>query len=171
MYAISNGQILGKITSSNPQQSLVDIEITIENKFDRFIVYSNESGIFYANHIPTGKYTVTIQLANQTIVTSKVPVYDNQDTELNVSFNTVSDSPITLLRTYEYEPFNKIEKGDVVMNANKQQQPTKSLSEALEVQRGVDFRNGKLFIKGSDNVKFFIDGTPILGSPSFNSAW
>jgi hypothetical protein len=170
-HAVSTGQVMGKVLNSSTNALVPDIEIVFENKLDKVVVTCGENGHFYIDHIPTGKYDVTVKFMNKTFVVTRVPVYDGYSTDLEVNVSEDSSLPEVIFTPYTQPLINTTAPNNVQLNNSSNRQSTRSLSEALEMQRGVDVRDGKLFVKGSSDVKFFIDGTPILGQPSLQRGW
>ena len=67
--------------------------------------------------------------------------------------------------------FSSVTSNDIKRTNSSFNQPTQSLNDVLSTQPGCDVRDGKIFIKGSDQVRFFIDGEPVMGPPTQNKVW
>ena len=169
--AVSTGQVLGKVVNTSTNTLVPNIEIVFENKLDKVVIVCDENGYFNIDHIPTGRYDVTVRYLNKTFIVTRVPVYDNYSTDLVISVSEDSDFPEVVVTAYSQPLINTTSSNNVDLKNSTNRQPTRSLTEALEMQRGVDVRDGKLFVKGSSDVKFFIDGTPILGQPALQRSW
>ncbi|MFN8286463.1 MAG: hypothetical protein U0V74_06915 [Chitinophagales bacterium] len=159
--AISTGQLVGKILVKETKLPLALTEIVFENSMDRIVVSANEYGIYYADHLPTGRYNMTVVYNNRNFTMKNVRVYDSYTMELNfvVSNDSLLPKDVEVFDTDT--KLSSVESHDIKL-ANTGRQPTRTLSEALGSQPGVDIRNGKMYVKGSDQVKFFIDGSPTL---------
>lgn len=169
--ANSTGEILGKVFVQETKEVLAFAEITFENRMDKITVTANEYGIYYVHRIPTGKYQMRIKHNNREFVLDKAPVYDGYSTEVNFPVSNDNTLPAVVVITLENKRLSSAESNNINLSGSTNHQPTRSLGDALSMQPGVDVSNGKLFIKGSDQVKFFIDGTPVLGQPQMGSTW
>ncbi|MCW5907110.1 MAG: hypothetical protein KIS94_04570 [Chitinophagales bacterium] len=171
LKAATTGRVTGKIVDTETNLLVPDIEIVFENSMDRVILTTGTNGIYYGNHLPTGKYTVTVAYNNRTFVMKNVRIYDGYASEVNfkVSSNNFLSEVVTVAK--EEKIISSISPTDVMMGDNRDLQPTRSLTEVLGNQAGMDVRDGKLYVKGSSEVRFFIDGTPLMGNPTFQRNW
>lgn len=170
-HAVSTGQVVGQVIEKETHKPVAFAEIIFENRYDKIIISANEYGFFYGNHLPTGKYQIRVQYNNRSFVMNDVRVYDSYATEVNllVSNNAELPAMVTLERS---EPvISSVNSTGIRLANNSFNQPTQSLSDVLGNQPGVDVRNGKIYIKGSDQVRFFIDGTPVIGQPTVQREW
>jgi hypothetical protein len=100
-----------------------------------------------------------------------VQVYDSYTSE--VDFEVSKDNslpPKNILETNE-NTFSSVTSSDIKLSNSTFNQPTQSLNDVMSQQPGCDVRDGKIFIKGSDQVRFFIDGEPVMGPPTQNRVW
>jgi hypothetical protein len=84
--------------------------------------------------------------------------------------NDESLGPIVELNREE-ALFASISPAGINLTGNTYNQPTQSLGDVLSTQPGVDVIDGRLFIKGSDQVRFFIDGSPVMGTVNVGRSW
>ena len=146
-------------------------EIVFENRMDKFEIKANEYGHYNANHLPTGKYQMRMVFNNRTFIMKNVQVYDSYTSE--VDFEVSKDNslpPKNILETNE-NTFSSVTSSDIKLSNSTFNQPTQSLNDVMSQQPGCDVRDGKIFIKGSDQVRFFIDGEPVMGPPTQNRVW
>jgi hypothetical protein len=79
-----------------------------------------------------------------------------------------SDNLPAMVDVMKKEPvINALQPHDIVVAENGPTRGTQSLGEVLMSQTGVDIVGGRLIIKGSDKVRFFIDGEPAMQPPVF----
>lgn len=168
--AVSTGQLVGKVYVKESKQTLNKVEIVFENNMDRVVVSTNENGIYYADHLPTGRYTMSVVYNNRNFYMKNVRVYDSYTMELNFVVSTDSLLPKDVEVFDTDAKLSSVESNDIKLT-NTGRQPTRTLSEALGSQPGVDIRNGKMYVKGSDQVKFFIDGSPSLAPATISRGW
>lgn len=169
--AATTGQVTGKIILAETQVFLPNTEITFENSMDKAVVTTAENGIYYADHLPTGKYTVTVRYNNRTFIMKNVRVYDGYATEVNFTVSNSETLSSTVFVEKQEKLISSISPTDVMLGNSENNQPTRSLNEALSSQPGVDMRDGKVYVKGSSEVRFFIDGTPVMGQPTIQRGW
>ncbi len=170
-YAVSDGNLLGRITVKETKQVLAFAEITLESNVDKVVITANEYGLYYANHIPTGKYKMTVVFNNRTFVMKNVRVYDGYTMEANMALSNDTALAAVVEITYTESQVSSVQSTDITLRNNSNKQATRPLSEALSAQPGIDIRDGRLFVKGSDQVKVFIDGTPVMGQPRLDRIW
>jgi hypothetical protein len=168
--AVSMGQIVGQVTEKQTKQPVAFAQIVFENKMDRIEVTSNEYGHYYANHIPTGKYEMTIVYNNHTFVMN-VQVYDGYTAEINFVVDGDNTLPQKVILPTNQNYLSSVSSTDIRRDNSSNNQPTQSLNDVISQQPGCDVRNGRIFIKGSDQVRFFIDGEPVMGTPTQNRVW
>jgi hypothetical protein len=169
--AVSIGQVLGQVIEKETHKPVAFAEIIFENKMDKVVVTANEYGFYYAHRLPTGKYQMRVTFNNRTFVMNNVRVYDSYSTEVNF-FVSSNDGLPQLVEVENKEPLiSAVTSTDVQLSNSNFNQPTQSLSSVLSMQPGVDVRNGKIYVKGSDQVRFFIDGTPVMGQPAVQRSW
>ncbi len=167
--AVSVGQVIGQITEKENNKPISYAEVTFENSMDKVVVTANEYGYYYADHLPTGKYQMRVSFNNRTFFANKIRVYDGYTSEINLSLSNNNSLP-SIVQLEDPEPAIFVS-NDVVLKNSSVNQPTRSLSEVLSVQPGMDVVNGKLYVKGSSRVQFFIDGTPVMGPPVLQRVW
>lgn len=171
LKAASTGQVTGKIIVAETQQLLGSTEIIFENSMDKQVLKSDPNGIYYGDHLPTGKYTVTVIFNNRTFVMKNVRVYDGYATEVNFTVSTSEKLSEIVFVEKQEKLISSISPTDIMLGNSDNNQPTRSLNEALSSQPGVDVRDGRIYVKGSSDIRFFIDGTPIMGQPTIQRGW
>ena len=171
LSAVSTGQLIGQVVDKHTGLPVPFAEIIFENKMDRVVIVANENGHYYADHLPTGRYQMRIFFNQRTFVVNKVQVYDNYTSEIDVPVSSDASLAESVELTVSPNPMSSASGTDIKLRNSNNHQPTQSLADALSSHAGVDVRNGKLFIKGSDQVKDFVDGTPVLGQPTIGRIW
>lgn len=169
--ASSMGEILGKVTIKETKAPLANAVITFENSMGKTVVTANEYGQYYGTHIPTGRYEMSVTYNNHTFVMKSVRIYDGYATEANFAVSNNDSLPAIVEIPRTDALFSGSAPTGITLSNNNNQQPTRSLNEALSMQPGMDVRDGKLFVKGSGEVKFFIDGCPVIGQPALQRVW
>lgn len=169
--AVSMGDIVGQITVAESGLPVAFAEIVFENKMDRIVVSANEYGHYYALHLPTGSYEMRIAYNERTFVMKKVHVYDSYTSEIDYHVSDDCSLPFMVQVEQKENVMSSVTSNDIKLNNSNRHQPTQNLGDALSTHAGVDVRNGRLFIKGSDQVKFFVDGTPVMGPSSIGRIW
>lgn len=169
-FGASVGQLMGKIEVKETTIGVALVDVVFENSMDRIVVSTNEHGFYYSDRMPTGKYEMSIIFNNRKFLLKQVRVFDGYTSVVDLTLSKDSTLPDIVL--IDQSP-NQIKEtnNDIKLNNNTNHQPTQTMTDALSNQAGVDVRNGKLYVKGSSQVKFFIDGTPIIGQPSFQKVW
>ena len=170
--AVSMGEVIGQVLEKETNKPVAFAEVIFENNMDKIVVRANEYGYYYGGHIPTGRYQMRVVFNNRTFVINKVRVYDSYSSEVNfiVSANENLPSTVEVIKTESL--VSAIQSTDIrVVNNSSSCQATQNLAEVLLSQPGVDMRNGKLYIKGSDQVRYFIDGTPVMAPPALDRIW
>ncbi len=170
-YAVSTGNVIGQITNKETRLAYSNAMITFENRMDRIEIQADEHGHYLASHLPTGKYQMRVVYNNRTFVMNDVHVYDSYTTEVNFTVSNDSTLPPKVVMPTEENLFSSVTSNDIVLTNSKNNQPSQRLNDVLSQQPGVDIRGGRIFIKGSDQVKIFIDGTPVMGQPMQNRVW
>jgi hypothetical protein len=168
-YCASIGQLMGKLEVKETKLGIANVEVVFENNMYRIAVMTNEYGFYYSDRMPTGKYEMSVVFNNRKFVVKQVRVYDSYTSIINLPISETNDLPDVVYLDIAPNQI-AVSSNDIKLN-NNHHQPTQSLTDALSNQAGVDVRNGKLYVKGSNQVKFFIDGTPIMGQPSFQKVW
>lgn len=169
--AASAGQVLGVVFDKVTGKAAANAQITFENSMDKITVQANEYGHYYADHMPTGRYEMRVAHAGKTFVLKRINVYDGYTTEVNFPVSSEPGLPAVVEVVLNQNRLSSVENNNVNLSNSDNKQPTRQLSEALSMQPGVDVRDGKVMVKGSDQVKFFIDGTPVLGQPRIDRIW
>jgi len=169
--AASIGQITGKVTDKETQTPVAYALITFENSMGKVEVEANEYGLYYGNHIPTGKYQMRISFNNRTFVVKNVRIYDGYATELNFLVSSNENLPALVEVEKTDVMLSNVQPTDIMLSNSSNLQATRSLSDVLSMQPGVDVRNGQLTIKGSSSVKFFIDGSPTMAPAHIERIW
>ena len=169
--AASTGNVIGQVTNKETKLAYANAQITFENRMDRIEVQADEHGHYLASHLPTGKYQMRVVYNNRTFVMNDVHVYDGYTTEVNFTVSTDSTLPPKVVMPTEEILFSSVTSNDIVLTNSSNNQPSQRLNDVLSQQPGVDIRGGRIFIKGSDQVKIFIDGTPVMGQPMQNRVW
>lgn len=170
-FAATTGWVTGKIVESETGLLLPNTEIVFENSMDKIVLATNENGIYYGNHLPTGRYNVTVMHNQKAFTMKNVRVYDGYAVEVDFPVSNNKHLPQTVEVTKTEKIVSSISPTDVMLGHNNTNQPTRTITEALSQQPGMDVRGGKLYVKGSSEVRFFIDGTPLMGQPSLQRYW
>lgn len=171
LQAATTGQVTGKIFETETKNVLSNIEIVFENSMDKIVLKSNENGIYYGDHLPTGKYNIKVVFNGRSFVMKNVRVYDGYASEIDFPVSKSNTLPEVVLVEQQQKLTSSISPTDVMLGHNSTNQPIRSVTEALSQQPGMDVREGKLYVKGSSEVRFFIDGTPLMGQPTFQRYW
>ncbi len=169
LKSASTGDILGQIVEKETMKPVAYVEIVFESSMEKVVVSANEYGYYYASHLPTGKYQMRVSYNNRTFFMNKVRVYDSYSSSVDLIVSNNNNLPDLVEVTRSESAINPLQPHDIVMAENSNNQPTRSLGEALMSQPGVDIVNGQLVIKGSNKVRFFVDGEPVLQPPVFGS--
>ena len=169
--AISMGQVVGQVLEKETHQPVAFAQVVFENRMDKFDFQANEYGHYYAAHLPTGKYQMRVVYNNHTFVMKEVQVYDGYTSEINFTVSNDNSLPPKVVLEKTENVFSSVTSNDIKLNNSTFNQPTQSLNDVIMQQPGCDVRNGKIYIKGSDQVRFFIDGEPVMGPPTQNRVW
>ncbi|MDB5284060.1 MAG: TonB-dependent receptor plug [Bacteroidota bacterium] len=170
--AVSTGEITGQVIENETRKPIAFAHIIFENGMDKIEVNANEYGYYYGNHIPTGRYQMRVVYNNHTFVMNKVRVYDSYSAQINFIVSNNSDLPLTIEVIKKDPIISPIQTHDITLVSNTHSsQGTQSMSELLVTQPGLDIRDGKLYVKGGDQVRFFIDGTPVMAPPVIDRIW
>lgn len=169
--AVSTGEIVGRITIQETKEPVAFAEIIFENSSDKITVQANEYGYFYASHLPTGKYVMRTVFNNRTFAIKAVRVYDSYASEVNMTVSNSNELGNVVELKNENPRLSSVEKNDIRITGASRMQGTQTLSELLSQQPGIDIWDGKIYVKGSSDVKFFIDGTPVMGAPVVDRIW
>jgi hypothetical protein len=169
--AATTGRVTGRIIELETQLPVGNMEVVFENSMDKIVLLTNENGFYYGDHLPTGKYNVTIKYNNRTFIMKNVRVYDGYAYEIDFSVSNNNMLPQVVYVEQKAKVISSISPTDIMLGNNENNQPTRSITEVLSQQPGMDVRDGKLYVKGSSMVRFFIDGTPVMGQPTFQRYW
>lgn len=159
--AVSMGEITGQVIEKETLKPVAFAVIVFENNTDKFTVTANEQGYYYAPHVPTGKYQMRVMFNNRIFVMYKVKVYDDYTSELNFLVSKNDGLPVTVQVVNAEKVFNPIQANSRIYANGAFQQPSRDLNDVLTQPSGVDVRDGKIYIKSSDEVHFFMDGSPV----------
>ena len=102
---------------------------------------------------------------------NQVRIYDSYSSEVNFLLSNNESLPTTIELERAEPLISSISATGINLGGNTFDQPTQSLADVLSAQPGVDIRDGRLFIKGSDQVRFFIDGIPVMGQATIGRIW
>lgn len=166
-----NGEILGKLTVKETHAELANAEVTFENSMTRMTVKANEHGMYYGLHLPEGRYEMRVSYNTTTFVMKNVRIYDGYTSEANFAVSNLDSLPATVEIPRTDQLYSGSAPTGISMKNDDKLQPTRQLGDALSMQPGVDVRDGKVYVKGSGDVKFFIDGTPVIGQPTIQRTW
>ncbi len=169
--AISMGGVVGKIFQKENMKSVAYAEITFENNMDKITVTANEYGYYYADHLPTGKYQMRIAYNDRTFFMNKVRVYDSYTSEINFMVSNNENLPVNVELEMKENLMSSVSSTDIKVTENAPGNSTRTLSETLSMQPGVDVENGRVIVKGSNQVKFFVDGTQVMAPVSLSKGW
>jgi hypothetical protein len=169
--AVSTGHVLGRVTEKETGKEVAYANIIFENRMDKIEVQANEYGYYYASHLPTGKYQMRVVFNNRTFFMNQVRVYDSYSNEVNFVVSSDPLLPATVELERKEPIISSVASNDIVLSNSSFNQPTQSLGEALNREPGVNVINGKIFVKGSDQVHFYIDGTPVMGRVNAGKGW
>jgi len=164
--AVSSGEVIGQVIEKETSKPVAFAQIVFENSMDKVVVTANEYGYYYAMHLPTGKYQMRVTYNNRTFVVNKVRVYDSYSTEMNFVVSNSNNLPETVEVIKKEPVINPLQPNDIILTSNTLGRGSASLGDVLMMQPGLDVVDGKLYVKGSDKVRFFIDGTPVMGIAS-----
>lgn len=171
LQAASMGQIVGRVLEKETGQPIAYAEITFESKMDKVTVTANEYGFYYADHLPTGKYQIQLQHNTRTFYINNVRVYDGYTSEIPITLSSDNSLPQQVQLAAPENITSSVVTNDVKLTASNNNQATRSINDVLSTQPGIDIRGGEIFIKGSNQVRFFIDGSPVMGPPARDRVW
>jgi hypothetical protein len=171
VHAVSMGEVVGQVIEKESNQPVAFAEITFENRMDKIDVKANEYGHYYASHLPTGKYQMRVVYNNRVFVMNDVKVFDGYASEIKLVVSNSNSLPSKVVLETKENIFSSVTSNDVKLTNSSFNQPTQSLNDVISQQPGCDVRNGKIYIKGSDQVRFFIDGEPVMGTPTETRVW
>jgi hypothetical protein len=171
VQAISMGGIVGKVFQKENMKSVAYAEITFENNMERITVTANEYGYYYAEHLPTGRYQMRITYNDRTFFMNKVRVYDSYTSEINFMVSNNENLPITVELELKENLMSSVSSTNIKVSENAPGNMTRSLNETLSMQACVDVERGKVIVKGSNQVKFFVDGTQVMAPVSLSKGW
>jgi hypothetical protein len=93
----ATGDITGQIIEKETQAPVAFAEVTLDNGVTKTVIHANEYGHYSANHLPVGKYNVTVKYDNHTVAMNAVHIKDSYTIGINlvVSGNsTVEAAPV-----------------------------------------------------------------------------
>ena len=169
--AVSMGHILGRVTVKETGQPLAHAEIIFENNMDKITVHTNAHGYYYSNHMPTGRYQMRIQFNERTFVMNRVRVYDSYTSEVNFKVSENGELGEVVEVKQEFPLVSSVESQDIRLDNDSPLQPSRSWAETLSAYPGIDVIGGQVFINGGGQVRFFIDGSPVIGPTSLGRFW
>ncbi|HWB62358.1 MAG TPA: carboxypeptidase-like regulatory domain-containing protein [Chitinophagales bacterium] len=169
--AVSTGDVLGQIVVAETHQPLSYAQVVFENGMDKITITADTNGNYYASHLPTGRYQMRVVFNSRTFVMNKIRVYDSYTSEVNFKVSTNTGLPTIVQLEKDDKVIDVLNPNNIVLAGNCENRQTKQLGEILMQQPGVDVRNGRLYIKGSANVKFFVDGSPVMEPPVLEGGW
>ncbi len=169
--AISMGGVVGKVFQKENMKSVAYAEIIFENNMERITVTANEYGYYYAEHLPTGRYQMRITYNDRTFFMNKVRVYDSYTSEINFMVSNNENLPITVELELKENLMSSVSSTNIKLSENAPGNITRSLNETLSMQACVDVERGKVIVKGSNQVKFFVDGTQVMAPVSLSKGW
>ena len=112
-----------------------------------------------------------VSFNNRTFVIKNVRIYDGYATELNFLVSSNENLPALVEVQKTDVMISSVQPTDINLTNSSNLQPTHSLADLLVMQPGVDVRNGTLMVKGSGDVKFFIDGSPTMAPARIERIW
>ena len=80
----ATGDITGNIIEKETQEPVAFAEVTLENGSSKTVIIANEYGHYSANHLPTGKYHVTVKYDNRTVSMNNVQIKDSYTSGINL---------------------------------------------------------------------------------------
>lgn len=169
--AVSMGQLIGRVTINETGQPLPGAEIIFENKLDKITIRADEHGYYYSNHMPTGRYQLRIIYNERTFVMNRVRVYDSYTSEVNFPLSNNNELPALVVVPQQFPMASSVETTDIRLADDANHQPTRTLGEALSNYAGVEVINGQVYVNGGGQVRFFIDGSPVIGPTSLGRFW
>ncbi len=126
----ATGQLVGKVMEKETMQVLAYAEIVLENSTEKITLTANEYGYYYAEHLPTGKYQMSITFNNRTFVMNKVRVYESFTGEINFMVSNNQSLPETVEVILTNNGFSYVAAGDKKIGNITMTQSTHSLSVA-----------------------------------------
>jgi hypothetical protein len=169
--AASTGQLLGQIIEKESGKPVPFATITIENRMEKIQLTANEFGHYYANHVPTGLYQIRVVYNRKTFFLNKVRIFDSYATVVDLVVSSEESLPPEIEIERKEPLLTTVSPADINLTNNTLNQRTQSVGDVLSMQPGVDIVDGRLFIKGSDQVRFFIDGSPVMGQAIVGRTW
>ena len=124
------GQLVGKVIEKETMQVLAYAEIVLENGTEKITLTANEYGYYYAEHLHTGKYQMSIVFNNRTFVMNKVRVYESFTGEINFMVSNNQSLPETVEVLLKDNGFSYVTTRDTKMANSTMSQVTHSLSVA-----------------------------------------
>lgn len=169
--AVSMGQLIGRATVKETGQPLANTEIIFENNMGKKTVRTNAHGYYYSNHMPTGRYQMRILFNECTFVMNRVRVYDSYTTEVNFKVSENCELGDVVEVKQEFPMVSSVESQDIRIDNDSPLQPSRTWAETLSAYPGIDVIGGQVFINGGGQVRFFIDGSPVIGPTSLGRFW
>ncbi len=147
--AQTTGTIIGRVVDAESGQPLADVEVTIE-RLARFTV-SSEEGRFVLAGIPTGRYTVRVQLLSyRSLTLERVEVRAGRRTTLTLELNATAIGVEPLVVEAERFALIEPEVGEsrqIILGRELRELPVDITQRAIELTPGVTdghFRGGRI---------------------------
>jgi hypothetical protein len=80
----ATGDITGQIIEKETQMPVAFAEVTLDNGTTTTTITANEYGHYSANHLPTGKYQVTVKYDNHTVEMNAIRIKDSYTQGINL---------------------------------------------------------------------------------------
>ena len=80
----ATGDLTGQIIEKETKMPVAFAEITLVNGTTTTVITANEYGHYSINHLPTGKYQVTVKYDNHTIVMNDIRIKDSYTMGVNL---------------------------------------------------------------------------------------
>ena len=80
----ATGDITGQIIEKETKMPVAFAEVTLDNGTTTTTITANEYGHYSANHLPTGKYHVTVKYDNHSIVMNEIRIKDSYTMGVNL---------------------------------------------------------------------------------------
>lgn len=89
----ATGDITGQIIEKETQAPVAFAEVTLDNGVTKTVIHANEYGHYSANHLPIGKYNVSVKYDNHTVAMNAIHIKDSYTIGVNL---VVSGNPSTV---------------------------------------------------------------------------
>ncbi len=80
----ATGDITGQIIEKETKMPVAFAEVTLDNGTTTTTIIANEYGHYSANHLPTGKYHVTVKYDNHSIAMNEIRIKDSYTMGVNL---------------------------------------------------------------------------------------